>query len=61
MIEKDYSRGTLCKECRHGKDRFRESCYCVKYGIMIGYGKRECEGYDKQVQEQKDCNEGRDV
>ena len=36
---------TLCPSCKFAKDRFRESCYCVKYGIVIGYSKKECRGY----------------
>ena len=35
----------LCKGCQHSKDRFRENCYCVQYGIIISYGKKACKGY----------------
>ena len=35
----------ICKICRNAKDRFRESCYCVQYGIIVTYGKSKCKGY----------------
>ena len=45
----------LCADCAHGRQRFRDCCYCVKYGIIIGYGKKECRGYEReQVQESED-------
>lgn len=49
----------LCAECKHGKDRYKTSCYCVKYGIMIGYSKRECRGFESEVQESEGTG-GRD-
>lgn len=47
----------LCLDCEHGKQRFKGSCYCTKYGFIIGYPKSECRGYEReQVQESKnDC------
>ena len=47
----------VCLECKHGKQRFMACCYCVKYGITIGYSKTECRGFEReQVQEsENDC------
>ena len=36
----------ICKVCSHSKDRFKESCYCTMYGIIVTYGKSKCKGYD---------------
>ena len=45
----------VCKECTHARDRHGDSCYCVLYGIIIGYGKEKCRGFEReQVPEQKD-------
>ena len=49
------NRKNLCKGCEYAKDRFRDSCYCVMYGIIITYGKEKCKGYEpvkKQEEEQ---------
>ena len=37
----------ICKACRHSKDRFKESCYCTMYGIIISYGKKKCNSYER--------------
>ena len=45
----------VCAHCAYGKQRCRESCYCVKYGIIIGYSKTTCRGYEReQVSEHTD-------
>ena len=36
----------ICKACRNSKDRFKESCYCTMYGIIVTYGKSKCKGYE---------------
>ena len=36
----------ICKTCQNSKDRFKESCYCTQYGIIVTYGKGKCKGYD---------------
>ena len=41
-VEKD----GVCISCRFARQQFRESCYCTKYGITIGYSKTECKGYE---------------
>ena len=35
----------ICKTGLHSKDRFKESCYCTMYGIIVTYGKSKCKGY----------------
>ena len=34
----EYARAkkAVCLECEHARQKFKESCYCVKYGIIIG-------------------------
>ena len=50
----------LCMKCEHAKQRFRESCYCTKYGIIIGYSKTICGGFEReQVREPEDNDAGR--
>ena len=46
----------ICMECAHGRQRFNDSCYCVKYGIIIGYSKTSCRGYDRD--EIRECQDG---
>ena len=38
----------ICQSCRNAKDKFRESCYCVQYGIIVTYGKTKCKGYERE-------------
>lgn len=38
----------VCMECKHGKQRSGESCYCTLYGIIIGYSKTQCEGFERE-------------
>lgn len=38
----------VCLNCHWAKQKFRESCYCARYGIIIGYSKMECTGYKKE-------------
>ena len=47
----------VCRACDHAKQKFGESCYCTLYGIIIGYSKRECRGFEReQVQSDSDRN-----
>lgn len=53
----------VCKDCEYSKDRFKESCYCTKYGIIIGFSKEYCVSYKpergkgvEQVPGKKDGN-----
>ena len=42
----------ICRDCAYAKQRFGGSCYCVKYGYIIGFSKTECRGYKhEQIQE----------
>ena len=44
----------ICRKCRYAKDKFRDMCYCVKYGFIIGFTKNKCRGFEReQVREQK--------
>lgn len=53
----------VCKDCEHSKDRFCDSCYCTKYGMIIGYSKEYCVSYKpergkdvEQVRSKEDGN-----
>lgn len=37
----------ICKTCRNARDQFGRSCYCIKYGIIIGYSKTKCDGFER--------------
>lgn len=51
----NYAMVDSCSNCEHAKQKAGKSYYCVKYGIIIGYPKRTCRGYEReQVREQKD-------
>ena len=47
----------ICMKCRFARDRFRESCYCTKYGIIIGYSKKECRGYETDAYKVWQCQD----
>lgn len=34
-----------CRSCKYSKDWYGDACYCMKYGIMITYGKMSCKGH----------------
>ena len=56
----NYAMIDSCNNCKHAKQKAGKSYYCVKYGIIIGYPKRTCRGYEReQVREQKDRMERR--
>ena len=38
----------VCRTCGHAKDKGWNSCYCVKYGMIIGYGKIYCVSYEPE-------------
>lgn len=51
------AKDNICKYCQHSKDRFRESCYCIMYGIIVTYGKQKCRGFQQIGKEEKECQE----
>lgn len=51
----------VCRDCKYAKEKSGRSCYCTKYGIIIGYGKIHCVSYEPkrgsdrvEVHERKD-------
>ena len=45
----------VCRKCAHARDKGGGGCYCVLYGILIGYGKTDCRGFkDGQIPEPTD-------
>ena len=46
LFHPTYRELNKCRSCLNAKDRFKESCYCIKYGIIITYGKGKCKGYE---------------
>ena len=45
---------SACTDCQYAKQKFRDSCYCTRYGIIIGYSKKDCKGWEKE-NESADC------
>ena len=50
----------VCRNCKYAKEKGWNSCYCVKYGIIIGYSKTNCVSHEyergedvEQVHEQE--------
>jgi hypothetical protein len=39
----------VCLNCHWARQKFRESCFCVKYGITIGYSKISCKGWKREI------------
>ena len=52
----EYGKREICRECKNARDRYGGSCYCVKYGIIIGYSKRECRGFEREQVPQPENN-----
>ena len=51
----NYGSKEVCRDCANAKNHTGQSCYCTKYGIIIGYSKTECRGYEReQVRERED-------
>ena len=42
----------VCHSCEFAKPRNENYCYCVKYGIMMRYGRIYCVSYGKRKNEQ---------
>lgn len=44
----------VCTGCKWSKDHAQGACYCIKYGIVIGYPKADCRGCEReQVRKQE--------
>ena len=39
----------LCRSCVYAMDRWRESCYCTRFGIILYHVKRRCTSYESMV------------
>lgn len=39
-----------CRNCQHGKDRFKDSCYCTYYGYIRSKPKKDCWGWNQNVE-----------
>ena len=50
----------VCLSCGHARQKFVESCYCVLYGIIIGYSKTECRGWKREQVREPEDGTGRD-
>lgn len=49
----EYGQREICRECAYAKNHFGGSCYCVKYGYVIGYSKTECRGFEHEEQREQ--------
>ena len=38
----------VCRDCEFSKPKTQDYCYCVKYGIMMRYGRIYCVSYEKR-------------
>ena len=43
----------VCRTCKYAKDKGHNSCYCVKYGIIIGYSKTHCVSHEFAKEDQE--------
>ena len=41
----------ICKDCDNAKEHRNGGCYCLKYGIIIGYPKQFCAGFEERKDE----------
>lgn len=46
-----------CRNCQHGKDRFKDSCYCTYYGYIRSKPKKDCWGWEEQSKDEKEGKE----
>ena len=54
-MKEDMPTNEICRVCVHSNNIGRDGCYCILYGIIIGYSKHECRGFKReQVPEQED-------
>lgn len=60
LFYEDRNRVNLCKKCQYAKDGFRDSCFCLEYGIIVTYGKTACNGYKFMRKTEDEKNEQTD-
>jgi hypothetical protein len=46
-----------CRNCEHGKDKFKDSCYCTYYGYIQSKPKKDCRGWEEQSKDNKEEKE----
>lgn len=46
-----------CRNCKHAKDRYHDSCFCCYYGYIRSRPKKECLGWEKQEDEKEEKKE----
>jgi hypothetical protein len=39
-----------CRNCQHGKDQFKDSCYCTYYGYIRSKPKKDCWGWEQRTE-----------
>ncbi len=54
------NKGQVCQKCVYATKKFRESCYCTKYGMTIGYSKISCVSFKEDESEQVQCEENKE-
>ena len=42
--------GKDCRNCEHAKDRYKDSCYCTYYGYIRSKPKKDCWGWNQNVE-----------
>jgi hypothetical protein len=39
-----------CRNCKHAKDKFHDSCYCTYYGYIRSKPKKDCWGWEQRTE-----------
>ena len=43
-----------CRNCNNAKDTYKDSCFCVYYGILRTRPKKDCWGWEKRKEEEEE-------
>ena len=46
-----------CRNCNNAKDTYKDSCFCVYYGILRTKPKKDCLGREEQPKAEKEEKE----
>lgn len=43
----------VCRSCKYAKEKGWNTCYCVKYGMIIGFSKTHCVSHEYATEDQE--------
>lgn len=46
-----------CRNCNNAKDKYKDSCFCVYYGILRTRPKKDCWGWEQKEQPEAEKEE----